>query len=294
MSFVANKKAVIVPIFAAFVFGLYPAAAQLAYREGANVSFVLLIVTLFRTIALGLYCLVSRKQLFPESKQTKAVVFGGFFQAISSIGIIASLMYLPGPVMIVLIFTHTILLLLFMGWRKEVELTRATVNTTLLALIGVGLVVDVVNNLENIQWLGISLALMASLATVCRLYIYGKEVQEADPAVVGARMFAMAVIFLLPIILFQAPCAPSSMSGFMGVLLCCFSLAIGSFAMFYGIAIAGAFQFSLMVKLEPVFTSLFSWLVLGELLNFSQYLGILLVVSSLIVYQCCSANQQDE
>ena len=232
-------------------------------------------------MALGVYCFASSKRLLPDAKQIKAVVFGGFFQAIATIGIISSLMYLPGPVMIVLIFTHTILLLLFMAWKKEVQLRPVTVSTTLSALVGVGLVVDVVNSLENLQWLGISLALMASLATVCRLYIFGKEVQKADPAVVGARMFAMAFVFLLPIVLFQMPTMPSSMTGFLGVFLCCASLAIGSFAMFYGIALAGAFQFSLTIKLEPIFTALFSWVVLGELLNSLQYLGILFVVTSL-------------
>jgi drug/metabolite transporter (DMT)-like permease len=60
--------------------------------------------------------------------------------------------------------------------------------------------------------------------------------------------------------------------------------------MFYGIALVGAFQFSLMVKLEPVFTALFSWVVLSEVLNFSQYFGMLLVVGSLIAYQYYEAK----
>ena len=47
MSLMANRKAVVVPMFAAFVFGLYPASAQLAYQDGANASFVILVITFF-------------------------------------------------------------------------------------------------------------------------------------------------------------------------------------------------------------------------------------------------------
>ena len=40
-----------------------------------------------------------------------------------------------------------------------------------------------------------------------------------------------------------------------------------------------------MAKLEPIFTSLFSVWMLNEILSVHQYFGIVLVVSSLAVYQ---------
>lgn len=55
--------------------------------------------------------------------------------------------------------------------------------------------------------------------------------------------------------------------------------------MFYAIAVSGAFRFSLTIKLEPAFTALFALAISGELLNPHQYLGIALVVGSLIAFQ---------
>jgi drug/metabolite transporter (DMT)-like permease len=62
--------------------------------------------------------------------------------------------------------------------------------------------------------------------------------------------------------------------------------------MFYGIAALGAFQYSLMAKLEPIFTALFSVIVLNQVLGFYQYLGIVLVVGSLSAYQLLQKKQQ--
>jgi drug/metabolite transporter (DMT)-like permease len=63
------------------------------------------------------------------------------------------------------------------------------------------------------------------------------------------------------------------------------SLASATIVMFYAIRLLGSFQYSLMVKAEPVFTALLSALLAGEILTVSQYLGMALVIVSLIGYQ---------
>lgn len=247
----------IVPALAALAFGLYPAAAQLAYKDGANAIFVIIVTTFFRALSLVVFCFITSKSWIKISDNWKPVILGGFFQALSVFGIISSLVYLPGPVTIILVFTHTIMLLFFMASRGEIKLTALAVVITIAALVGVGLVVDVINNLNNLKWAGIALAMLAAIATVSRLYIYGKEVQSNEPAVVGARMFAVAFLFSLLLVFYELPLFPHSSTGYVGVLLCSLSLVLGTFGMFYGISLAGAFQFSLIAKLEPIFTAFF-------------------------------------
>lgn len=283
----------IIPIAAAVAFGLYPATSQLAYQEGANAIFVILVTTFFRAGALVCFCALSGKPLLERGVNWRPFLMGGFLQAASIFGIIGSLVYIPGPVTITLVFTHTTMLLLFMAARGEVRLDRVVVRTTLVALFGVSLVVDVFGNLNNLKWVGIGLAVVAAVVTMGRLYVFGQELKSIDPAVVGARMFSIALLFLLALLLFDGPVPPHSGLGYLAVALSSLSLVLGTFGMFYGIALVGAFQFSLLLKLEPVFTALFSWFVLSEVLNLSQYLGMLLVVASLIVNSYHEAKKRE-
>ncbi len=274
-----------ITVFAAIAFGLYPAAAKLAYHDGANACFVIIVTTFARAFALSLFCLARREPLIPTGRALTSAASGGFFQAVSIFGIIGSLAYLPGPVTIIIIFTHTIMLLLYMAYRGEAQLTRVALLTTLSALFGVSLVVDVWRNYGSLSVVGVSLALIAAVATMSRLYVFGKQVQDTDPAVVGARVFTFAALFTLLLLPFISPVAPATATGWIWVALCCLSLVLGTFGMFYAIALVGAFRFSLTIKLEPAFTALFSLLLAHEALTTAQYLGMAIVILSLISFQ---------
>lgn len=280
-----GREKVFIPLFSALAFGLYPAATQLAYKHGGNASFVIIVTTFARAFALLLFCLIRKKRCIPERDSWRTVICGGFFQAISAVSLLGSLLFLPGPVTMTIFFTHTILLLFYLVLRREMKLTVSTALTTIVALIGVSLVVDVWHNTNSVQWQGVGLAMIASIATMSRLYVYGKQLHMSDPAVVGAQAFSVAALLTTCIAFISTPTSPTSLGGLLGVALSCLSLIFGTFTMFYGIAAAGSFRYSLTIKIEPAFTAMFSWLVMDQTLVSTQYMGILLVIASLIVYQ---------
>jgi drug/metabolite transporter (DMT)-like permease len=80
----------------------------------------------------------------------------------------------------------------------------------------------------------------------------------------------------------QLPVTPM---GFTWLAVASGSLSLATFAMFYGVSLLGAFRYSLFAKMEPVFTSLFSVWFLGEILKPQQYIGIGIVIGSLVLYQ---------
>lgn len=293
MKFDANrKKGLWIGALAALSFGLYPACAKMSYDAGANSTFMILLTTFSRAFSLTLFSLLIGKRVLPNRDELPSVVSGGFFQSLSIFGIIGSLVYLPGPVTIVIIFTHTILLLFFLALKGEQRLDSNVIGVTLVALFGLSLVVDVWGHLHGLNPVGIVLAFLASFATMSRLYVFGKQTQVDHPAVVGARVFSCASFFTLGLLVFSPALPPVSGVGMCWALLCCFSLVFGTFAMFYGIALLGAFQFSLIVKLEPVFTAIFSLLISKEYLALSQYLGMALVLGSLLVYQFLESKRK--
>ncbi len=279
------RLGVLVAIVSAAIFGLWPAAVRGAYETGANVAFILPLTTWVRALAMAAFCLTTQRRLFATKEGTRQSMVGGAFQAVCMLGIYAALTFLPGPLAIIILFSHTLMLLFYMAWRREIRLDRATVFMTALALAGLTLVVDLWHPQPVSNFLGIGLAAVAALATVGRLYAYGRQTKDRHPIIVGAENFLVAAVFVLPVMAWQAPHAPVVLAGWLYALLGCASLTVGTFGFFHGIALMGAFRWSLFGKIEPVFTALFSTLLLHETLKLSQYAGIALVVGSLAAYQ---------
>jgi drug/metabolite transporter (DMT)-like permease len=275
-------------VLASVVFGLYPAASRAVYADGGNVSAMIIMTAWARGLGMAISCLLTRSPLFQTREDRKQALIGGFFQACSNFGIFLALLYIPGPLVIIIVFTHTLMLLFFMAWRGELKLDFLNVATTVLALFGLTLVLDLWHPLPHANWIGIAFAFMSAVATLSRLYVYGKQTQSRQAIVVGAENFLVAALLTLVALFFQTPQLPVSLAGNAYLVAGCLSLTLGTFFMFLGISRLGAFQYSLMCKIEPIFTSLFSVLVLSEVLGFSQYVGMALVLGSLAAYQVIS------
>jgi drug/metabolite transporter (DMT)-like permease len=180
---------------------------------------------------------------------------------------------------------HTILLLFFLAWRGEIKLDVVNITTSLAVLFALGLVVDVWHAHPGTHWLGMALACISAVIAVSRLYIYGEQTKTRNPIVVGAENFLIAAVLTLLVPIFDAPAFPASDTGWMFLGVGCLSMALGTFGMFYALSILGAFQYSLMAKVEPIITALFAVIVLNEVLKPSQYVGIVLVAGSLVAFQ---------
>ena len=280
-----SSLGIFVALLASVFFGAYPPLARASYAAGANVGLVVLATTFGRALLLLFYACARGYRLKQIFRFSKAAAFSGFMQAVSIFGIIASLKFIPGPISITIIFSHTLMLLVIMRFKGELVVTPLLAGVTLVALLGIALVVDIFSNMEGINITGVVLAGIAAVATATRVYSFGKQVKTTPDSIVGAQVFAYASLFSLLVLFWQTPVLPTSFAGFTSLALCVASLGIGSICFFYGISLIGSFKFSLFTKLEPLFTCLYSYLILSETLHASQYLGIALVLGSLVLYQ---------
>lgn len=276
---------ILIPIFSAMLFGLYPSALRFALQDGANVSFVVIITNFSRALFLIIFCLLKKYSFIPSKSSIKGIFLAAFFQFLCILGIMIALLYIPGPVMITIIFLSTTFILLFYYITGKRTPDLKSILPCLFALFGISLVVDIYENFENIEWIGIFFAFLASIASTIRMLIYEKEMKGKNPAGVGASIFLLTFILSLSLLFFDAPLAPNSIKGISAVVASCLTLGIGTFGIFYGIALLDAFKFSMLIKLEPVFTAIFSIIIMKEYLKSHQYLGILIVILSLIFFQ---------
>jgi drug/metabolite transporter (DMT)-like permease len=276
---------IFVTFASAIVFGLYPPAARGFYENGGNASALMLATSLFRFLFLYLYCRFRSFDFFPKSKEISSILSAGIYQSISNISLLASFLFLPGPISMTILFTHTSMLLIILCVKGERKLTPIVLFSTLSAFIGISMVVGLWGSEFEINYLGVLLAFSAAIFTVIRLYMFEKEVAKNDPIVVGARVFFIVSLSSILYCIFHRPIFHFSLLSNLWLLLASASLTIGTFGMFFAIKMIGSFKFSLFIKIEPIFTALFSFLLLKEVLLPLQYLGMLLVILSLTFYQ---------
>lgn len=281
----AMRLGMVCALISAILYGLWPPCARGVYAEGGNATLVMLVNTFLRAVVMGLFCVVKKQRLFATRTDFRQGLFGGLFQALAVIGIYKATEYLPGPVAIIIIFSHTLMLLFFMAWRREIKLDVITVSSTIIALIGLTFVVDVWHHQSGGHLIGILCAFGAAIATVMRLYVFGQQTKDRHPIVVGAENFISASVFLLPFIFIELPQLPTSRLGYGYLTLGSTTSVVATFSMFYGISLLGAFRYSLLLKMEPLFTALFSIFLIGEILKPQQYLGMIFVIGSLVLYQ---------
>ncbi len=286
-----NNLGLFITIMAAFIFGFYPSATRGAYADGANITFIILLTTFYRMVALNAFCFFAKRKLFETRKKIIDGAENGFFQTASIVGILGAMAYLPGSVVITIMFSHTILLYFFLIFKKREKFSYTLSFIILIALLGLSLTTGIIEENFVFSGIGFALAFMAALATSTRIYRYENQMKDSDPALVGAETFIFTMLFCILIAFYQFPVLPQTLTGWMWSHISGISLALGSFGIFYGISMIGAIRFGVYAKLEPVFGAILAYFLIGEILQPFQYVGIALVILSLIAFQLIRNNR---
>ena len=286
------KTGLALAVIVAGFYAFYPPSVHEVYLDGGNASFIALSIVWARALGLAGHCLWRGKKMFATRDNTRQGIIGGFFQAISSGFTMLAIHYLPGPLVVVILFTNPLLLKFYMVWRGDTRFDARILFLTVVALAGLALVLDIGHAQSATNLKGMVIAFIAAAAIVPRIYIYGRQTCERDAAVVGAENFLAAAIFTLPVIVLAWPQLPHSLAGLGWMALGAVTLAIGTFYTFYGIAALGSFSWSLSQKLQPVFTALAAALLIGDVLRWTQYAGMAVVLGSLAVYSLFDYRQK--
>lgn len=276
---------VLICLASAIILGLYPPAARVVYFDGGNITFVILFATFFRLAGLYGLALLNKKRILQNFHESIPVLYAGFFQAVSTIGIIGAIYFMPGVLVITIVFTYSAMLLFYSAWRKEMLLNSSNIVATLFALVGLAMALDIGNKSADYSLIGIGLAVVGAVATFIRVYIFGRQSIKRHPLVIGSESFFVTFTLLLFMLFWQLPQLPETSYGLLMALLAGTSIMLGSIGLFYGIAMIGAYKMSMVTKLEPIFTLFFGILIVGEVLNTHQYIGVFLVVASLLGLQ---------
>jgi drug/metabolite transporter (DMT)-like permease len=147
MSLFENRKefiGVLICLASAVIYGLYPPAARGVYQEGGNITYVILVTTSCQLAGLYTLALVKKHRPFQNIFESKTSLYAGIFKAISIIGILGGAYFMPGAIVIIIMCTYSLMLLFFCAWRGDMKLNVANILSTLTALAGLGMVLNIV------------------------------------------------------------------------------------------------------------------------------------------------------
>lgn len=286
------RKGFLLALLACMMFAFYGPATRGAYAEGVSASFIIVFTTFWRAFCLWSESFRRRQTLFASPDVRRIAYIGGFAQALSIIGILGALVYLPAPVMQTMLFLSTIILMFIAVGKGEARLNAANLLTTGITIVALTFVVNVWDIEMTYSAAGFALAALAVLATATRVYVYGQQTKTRDPVVVGAESFIVAMVLLLLLPLFVPLTIPQTWDGWIYAALASLSLILGTFGMLYSLSLIGSFRFSLMAKSEVIFNAIISVLLLGEVLQGHQYAGMLVAAATLTVYQVYETRQK--
>ena len=273
-------------------FGLITSLAKLTYDEGASPPTVVFFRLLSGSLLMGvLSAWTHRKKLHPAKIKPKvsntwtvAVLVGvtGISISVMSLGYLGSVKYIPVSLSVLLFFTFPfwVLLINYLIYREVPS--RLKLTAFVLAFFGLSLTLG--PTWEMLDWRGIALVMGGSLGASGMLIGGAKTVQLISlrdfvflSNTVGAIIVGIFLFFTDTFSLSQ------TMWGWSGIAAICILFVIGQLFLFAGTRRIGTAQTSIMLNLEPFVYIGAAVVLLGERLELSQSVGVLVVISALFM-----------
>lgn len=215
----------------------------------------------------------------------KLIALGiGLMFSVTMFGLLQSVALLPVSIAILAYFVYPLLTGLAgaatgvdrVGWRALVA--------AMAAFVGLGMMLGF--NLHELAPLGLASAFIAAIARVVTLLLTRAYLNRADARLTTwYSMVPSTAVYLIALAWIGSWSAPATAVGwgaFVGVSV---TTTLSTLMIYISTARIGPFRTALIMNLEPLLTTLFSMLLLGETLTPVQGAGAALMIASLVAFQ---------
>jgi drug/metabolite transporter (DMT)-like permease len=269
-------------VLSALCYGAALPLSRLAYDHGSNALTIMTLRYLAIIVLLGLWLGVtgSSFRMAPRLVLASAAV-GVCFVAVSG-GTLASVTFIAVNLTVVVFYTYPVMTLLLVSVVEQRRPGVAELLAVVLALLGVGLAMQVSFQQLNIP--GVGFALLAAVGVAGSFFIASRVLPHAGTT--RLTLYACCMAFLGGITLtlgFDAVALPDTAFGIglIAIVIAVFATAVVS--MFAAVRLIGPVRLATFLCLEPVTAIFVAVLVLGEHLKGGQWLGVALVGIALLV-----------
>ena len=274
---------VIFALIAGVLFGLIGPTTKLAYNYDAAVGLVIFMRYAIASIIILPLVPYQKNLLSNYRKNLKLFIFISIGSIFLTIGLLTSVIFIDVSLTIIIFCLYPIYVLIY-----SILIDREKINLSIKLLFFItfiGIVLVIGPSFNAVNFLGISLAIIASIGSASMIIVNQKISLKGIPPIpinIFINFFNTIIFFLVLKIFFNLN-FNSDFSTYIFILIpsICYSFALLS--QLVAIPKIGQSYTALFLYLEPVVGVLGAVILLNETLELYQFIGALIVILSLII-----------
>ena len=269
-------------VLSAVCYGAALPLSRLAYDHGSNPLTILTLRYLAIALLLGVWIRVTGSSVhLPPRLVAASALVGVCFIAVSG-GTLASVELIPVNLTVLVFYTYPVMILLTVCAMERRKPTVAELLAVTLAVLGVGLALQV--SFQQLNAAGIGFALLAAVGVTGSFIIASRILPEVGTT--RMTWYACSTGFLGGGVItlgFDAVSIPDTAFGIalIAAILVIFATAV--LAMFVGVKLIGPVRAATFLCLEPVTAIFVAVLALDEHPKGGQWLGVALVGTAMLI-----------
>ena len=281
-----KHKGIICGILAAVCYGTNPFGALPLYEEGVNTSSVLFYRFAMAVLMLAAMLLIERKSFKISGKELKTLGSLGLLFAASSITYYQSFRFMDAGIASTILFVYPVMVAVIMATCFKEKVTASTVTAIILALVGIGLLYKGGEGV-SLSAIGVLLVMVSSLTYAVYIVVVNQSSISMSSLkltfyVLLICMFSLlAYSFTSPDLQLMLP--PSPRAWFFACWLGLVPTVLSLVFMTVAVHEVGATPTAIMGALEPLTAVAIGVMVFGESLTFRLFIGIVLILSSVLL-----------
>jgi len=261
-----------------------PTTAKFAYLDGSNVITVAFARGVIAVVLLMLVALAMHQSLKLPRALLRPSLIAGIAQVVFVYGVYAAITSINISLALLILYIYPIVLAIHQHRLGTIKVRTAQWLCALIAVSGLMLILGV--RFEEINLVGVCLALMAMLATVV-ITITNVRVTATMGSL--ASNFYMSVwsllIFSAVLLLVGDVAEPQTSSGWLALAGNGIAYCIAWVAFFAGARILGATRASMLSLVEPPAAALGAWFLFGETYSPLQWCGFFVVLAAIFMFE---------
>lgn len=290
MSRTNSLVGVALAIAAAVGFAANTTLARIAYDSGSNVMTFLTVRTTLAGFVVLTMLLLSRGPLKLPPRQRLAAFGIGLLLALYSFGTLSAIKFIPVALAVLIFYTFPLLTTVYLWLTGHERPNWRSGAAVIVAFIGLMLALDIGGAALDLR--GVAFATLAAFGITAVIILNNRLVGEGDSRPVTLHMLASAAVVCILLTLALGEFAlPSGGPGWWSFLSGPFFYAMAIISFFIAMSKLGPFRTTLTMNLEPIWSMIFGFALLGQVLTGWQLFGAGLVVAAVATVQMVRAAE---